>query len=583
MCFDSYVLFQDAFTRAKKANDGTQFVPMQQNVKRVFSDEQEQLIEDYAIKIAKMFYGLSIPDFRKLVFKYAEACGSKAIPNVWWKEGMATRDWYYGYMDRHPKLALKAPEGMSIARAIAFNRTNVEAFFSVYTETMEMYQFTPDRIYNVDESGLSTVMKPMKVVCQRGQPVASQVARERGCHMTFVGFINAAGQTIPPVFIVARKKMNPDFLRGTTSGTTVLLQPSGWMDHERFLQTLKHLRERSYCSPENKILLIMDNAECHMSIHVVQYAIQNGIVIVTLPPHTTAKLQPLDVSVFGPFKSFMRALQNDFKLSNPHVPITEHVLPEMACKAWVQAATPANINSGFAATGIWPINRNIFPDDAFIGAEVSERSPPPDVAELPDLNVSATPSSSGEPSPDYQPEPQPGPSGIGRLELALAEGNPAPEQVKPFPKAPERSDGKRKQRPKVETCRLTDHERSINMLQEKEDKKLAKIAKKKQMEQRKIEREERKKQNEENKRKKSPKGPCKKKKKVVREEDTSEDEDLPAKLVDDSSEYSDEDFLEDEAYTSTTGGTYPFVEKELEVRELASIGYIYIFIFLFFI
>ena len=123
--FDSYVLFQDACTRAKKDNDGTVFVPLQHNVHRVFSPEQEQLIEAYAIKIAKMFYGLSVPAFRKLVLKYAEACGSKTIPDVWRKEGMATRDWYYGYMDRHPKLALKAPEGMSIARAMAFNCTNV--------------------------------------------------------------------------------------------------------------------------------------------------------------------------------------------------------------------------------------------------------------------------------------------------------------------------------------------------------------------------------------------------------------------------------------------------------------------------
>ena len=94
---------------------------------------------------------------------------------------------------------------------------------------------------------------------------------------------------------------------------------------------------------------------------------------------------------------------------------------------------------------------------------------------------------------DYPPEPQPGPSGISDLPQALTLDVPVtPEAVRPFPKAPERSDSTRKQRPKIETCRLTEHERSIAMLQEKEKKKLEKIEKKKQAEQRKQEREEKK-------------------------------------------------------------------------------------------
>ena len=70
------------------------------------------------------------------------------------------------------------------------------------------------------------------------------------------------------------------------------------MNGECFVDTLQHLHERTGSSVENKIVLIMDNAECHMNIHAVEYAIEHGIVIVTLPPHTTGKLQPLDVSVF---------------------------------------------------------------------------------------------------------------------------------------------------------------------------------------------------------------------------------------------------------------------------------------------
>ncbi|XP_068205548.1 uncharacterized protein [Palaemon carinicauda] len=557
----------DAFTRSKAESDGKTFVPKHQNVKKVFTDAQETLIEEYSIKIARMFYGLPTRAFRRMILKYAEAVGSPCIPDGWKREGMATRDWYYGYMFRHPRLALKAPEGMSLSRAMAFNRVNVEVFFKAYVEAVERHSFMPARIFNLDESGLSTVMKPCKVVCERGRPVASQVARERGNHMTFVGIVNAAGQGFPPVFIIARKKMNADFQRGTTPGTTVLLQANGWMDHERFVQTLEHLHKVSYSSVENKILLIMDNAECHMSIHVVEYAIRHGIVIVTLPPHTTAKLQPLDVSVFGPFKSVLRSIQDDFKLSNPHVPITEHMLPEMACKAWDKVCNVTNITNGFRATGIFPVNRNIFPDDAFAGAEVTEQAPPDDDDDLPETVAAPL-----TPVPSEPDQPQPGPSGIGRMSPASASranspeaalqpqqtptptpSSPpipdiTPEAVQPYPKARPRPAARG--RKKIRACILTEDEEALSQLRDKEEKKAA--------------REEKKRRLQEKKRGQEARQAVKKKRSEPVEESSSDEEavDNPA-LCDDSSEYSDEvaEELEFDA------ASYPFVQKEPEVGD----------------
>ncbi|XP_068235747.1 uncharacterized protein [Palaemon carinicauda] len=483
----------DAFTRSIKESDGRTFVPKHQNVKKVFTDAQERLIEEYSIEIARMFYGLPTRAFRRMILKYAEAVGSPSIPDAWKREGMATRDWYYGYMFRHPRLALKAPEGMSLSRAMAFNRVNVEVFFKAYVEAVERHSFMPARIFNLDESGLSTVMKPCKVVCERGRPVASQVARERCNHMTFVGIVNAAGHGFPPVFIIARKKMNADFQRGTTPGTTVLLQANGWIDHECFVQTLEHLHKVSYSSVENKILLIMDNAECHMSIHVVEYAIQHGIVIVTLPPHTTAKLQPLDVSVFGPFKSVLRSIQDDFKLSNPHVPITEHMLPEMACKAWDKVCNVTNITNGFRATGIFPVNRNIFPDDAFAGAEVTEQAPPDDDDDLPQTVAAPL-----TPVPSEPDQPQPGPSGIGRMSPAFSASasrtptptpssppipDVTPEAVQPYPKARPRPAARG--RKKIRACILTEDEEALSQLRDKEEKKAAREEKKRRLQEKK--------------------------------------------------------------------------------------------------
>ena len=576
-------------------------MPVALATNKVFTAQQEAHMEEYTIKIAKMFYGLPVTEFLKLAYNYAEACGCKNIPGIWVVNGMATRDWYYAFMSRHPKLALKTPEAISIARAKCFNRVSVGVFFDAYTEALSRYNFSADRIFNMDESGLSTVMKSNKVISERGRPVASQVARERGAHMTFVGFINAAGHYIPPCFLVARKRMKPEFLRGTLDGS-IAIPGNGWMNGESFLQTLQHLHERSYCSVDNKILLVMDNAECHMNIHAVEYAMNNGIVIVTLPPHTTNKLQPLDVSIYKPFKTYLKTLMNDYILSNPNRPITEYMLPELASKAWVKACTPSNVLSGFSATGLWPVNREVFSDDAFAGAEVSERelaqdsqdsssdgqeeqplifdlearhSPPdtplgpsPGPSSAPDTPIDPSPGPSSAPdtpigpspvpssAPDTPIDPSPGPSSAPATPhhpaprpstTPQSSSSLTPDAVRPYPRDTVRP--KPTGRKKIRACILTEDEDAIGMLREKEERKKVK---------------EQKKLATPGKRKRGS-GAASKPSKRRRVEDEESDADDPEPVLNDDSEYSEEEIVEAEPVESAEA--YPFVEKEPEVRD----------------
>ena len=333
---------------------------------------------DYAVNIARMFYGLPRTEFRQLAHHYALACKCSSIPNGWHTEQAASRDWYYGFMERHPNLSLKTPEGMSIARAIGFNKRAVDLFFGLYGSIMEQYHFQPDRIFNIDESALSTVMKPCKVVCERGAPVASQISQEKGVTMTFVGIISAAGTTLPPVFILPRKRWCDSFMRNTIHGSKGIVTPANnrWMDKDAFVETLKHIKDKTFCTVDNKILVIMDNAGVHKSCSAIDYCRANGIVILTLPPHTTDKMQPLDVSVYGPFKASLRTVQTSFHHMHPHQSITAQLLPEMASKAWIKAANTSNILSGFQASGIWPIDPDIFPESAFVGSIVSDQPQP---------------------------------------------------------------------------------------------------------------------------------------------------------------------------------------------------------------
>ena len=57
-------------------------------------------------------------------------------------------------------------------------------------------------------------------------------------------------------------------------------------------------------NPSGKpILLITDSHKSHETREVLVLAHQHQIILFSLPPHTTHKLQPLDVAIFGPLQN----------------------------------------------------------------------------------------------------------------------------------------------------------------------------------------------------------------------------------------------------------------------------------------
>jgi hypothetical protein len=54
-------------------------------------------------------------------------------------------------------------------------------------------------------------------------------------------------------------------------------------------------------------LLICDGFGTHESLEVMKFCFANRIILCRLPSHTSHKLQPCDVGVFGPLKTAYRA------------------------------------------------------------------------------------------------------------------------------------------------------------------------------------------------------------------------------------------------------------------------------------
>ena len=129
---------------------------------------------------------------------------------------------------------------------------------------MNKYNFQPHQIFNCDESGLTCVHKPLKVVTPKGKRVvASATSGERGVTTTIIITYSASGTYIPPMMIFKRKRMKNDLIDHAPSGTIGRCSDSGWIETEHIMDYMRHFAEYTKCSKSSPVLLILDGHKTH--------------------------------------------------------------------------------------------------------------------------------------------------------------------------------------------------------------------------------------------------------------------------------------------------------------------------------
>jgi hypothetical protein len=129
----------------------------QKHVKqRIFTDEQENEIQNHLLKASRINFGLTLVKARELAYQYAKALQID-YPPTWDRDQTAGNDFFEGFRKRHPKLSLRKPENTCMNRAYSFNPTNVNEFFDNLLRVLSKHKFQPHQIVNLDESPLSTV------------------------------------------------------------------------------------------------------------------------------------------------------------------------------------------------------------------------------------------------------------------------------------------------------------------------------------------------------------------------------------------------------------------------------------------
>ena len=355
--------------KLRSGNDATSvsFGP-NYKVRQIFTNGEEAMLVDYCLTASKLNHGLSTKQMRVLAFDFATA-NEKDVPRSWVCNQCAGPDWLSGFLTRHQELSILTPEGTSLSRSTSFNKTNVGEFFDNLQKVFERHQFSPNDIYNIDETGVTTVQKPTKVIAKRGmKQVAKMTSAERGSLVTMCCAVNATGNALPPFFVFPRVYFRDTMMKDAPAGSAGTAHPSGWMTSDTFLTFMQHFADCVRCSPASPVLMLLDNHDSHISIPVIDFAKEKGITMVSFPPHCSHKLQPLDRSVYGPFKKCYNVACDDWMVSNPGRPMSIYDIPGCVAVAFPNAFNASNIQAGFRVSGISPFNRQVFTDDEFMSS-----------------------------------------------------------------------------------------------------------------------------------------------------------------------------------------------------------------------
>lgn len=323
-----------------------------------------------------MFYGLTMQTLRKIVYEFAEINKIEhRFDNI---TKTAGKDWVYGFLKRHPVLALRQTTPTSIARAIGFNAVQVRRFYANLQECMEKHMFLAGRIYNMDETGISTVPKKTpRVISLKGKKNVNKiVSGERGQTITAVCCVSATGHYVPPAFIFPRKRLRGELLDDGPAGCIGMVSDSGFINANLYLNWLQHFKDNVGASRNNPVLLIIDNHSSHISLEATIFCRDYGIVVLTLPPHSSHKMQPLDRAFFSPLKGQYAVECERWMGQHPGRAINQYQVVSIFDKAFKKVATVGNAVSGFKVSGIHPFDNELFTEADFAAATVTDMFEP---------------------------------------------------------------------------------------------------------------------------------------------------------------------------------------------------------------
>ena len=242
----------------------------------------------------------------------------------------------------------------------------IEEYFDLLAN-MNVTSIAPCLFINLDEVGFgSTTMKEahkkvvIRTVDAESEPFYK--AERAANHITAICSIAASGDILKSTIIGTNQNLKEDASKCTFYGNiTYRSSKNAFITNEIYKEYIVDTiipyikRKRSQLSSDkHKAILIVDGHKSHFSDDILAILAENHIEYISIPPHSSHLLQPLDRHFFSEVKRFYRQKSPNSNLCA----FTANI--ERIYIAIQQAGIPSTIHSSFKRAGIVPdINEGI--------------------------------------------------------------------------------------------------------------------------------------------------------------------------------------------------------------------------------
>jgi hypothetical protein len=279
-------------------------------------------------------------------------------------------NWCSRFVERHKDdLDSRYLDSLDLDRHQADSVLSFEKYFSIVGEKVKEYGILPENTYNMDEKGFllgrTTKAKrifPRDLRSSGKLPGAGQDGSREW--ITVVATICGDGTTLPPLLIYdsTSGSIQDSWVQDFNShehDAWFTSSASGWTSNEigfKWLEGFFDKKTRDKARRQWRLLFV-DGHGSHVTLKFLEWAQKHKILVAVYPPHSTHKLQPLDVGCFAPLATYYsELLERQTRLSEGQTRMTKRDFFRCFYPAWRQAFTEQNVSSSWSKTGLFPFN-----------------------------------------------------------------------------------------------------------------------------------------------------------------------------------------------------------------------------------
>ncbi|RMZ87477.1 hypothetical protein DV736_g5297, partial [Chaetothyriales sp. CBS 134916] len=278
------------------------------------------------------------------------------------------KNWVTTFCKRHrsriKSLYLRA---IDQTRHIADNSAYFEHFYATLKQKVEKYHIKPHNVYNFDEKGfLLGLCHSAKRIVGIQQLKSKKIigASQDGSRefISLLACICADGTAIPLALIYQGTSgdLQDTWLEDfdhSSDHAYFAASEKGWTNEDLGMKWLeifdRHTKDKA---GNSRRLLLVDGHSSHVNLRFIDYCDRNRILLVVLPPHSTHRLQPLDVGIFSPLAhAYSQEIDQLIQSSCGFSRLTKRSFWRLFAAAWERSVTVSNIKSAFSGPGIVPL------------------------------------------------------------------------------------------------------------------------------------------------------------------------------------------------------------------------------------